>query len=127
MTVHEMKKLLRDIHAETGALDRPVPLFVETLERRKQLVELLLFDANAGVLHAAPERNRIVSGLFIADGERDGASFRIFYGICQNIRDDLLDADFITIEQCRHGFIDLKDELEMLCLRPAADHRHEVI
>ena len=97
---HHLQQTLGDTHAQTGSLDVPVVFFIDAFKLRKDAFDILLPDPDPSVPNSDPKHYLIgfLFDILISDGKGDHALFGVFDGIGQDIRDDLLYADLITVQ-----------------------------
>ena len=92
-----MQEALSDVHAEPRAFDCPIALLLNPLECAEQFRNVLLLDADAGVLDLEPKQNAVVDDFLKLDLERDRTLFGVLDGVGQDVGDDLLDPDLVAV------------------------------
>ena len=124
---HEIQELSGNAHAETCALDRPVPLLVDPLEGGKKLLHVFLFDADARILHAHMQFHVVLIELLRRHRQCDRSRLRVLDGIGQDVRHHLFDADFIADHHMRKLLSRSDDQLQTLVRRALPDHVDQIV
>ena len=127
LRVHQSEQLLRDVHSESGAFDRPIALFFNALECAEQFRNVFFFDADARILDRKPQQNFVVGCLLEVDGQRNGTFFRVFDGVGQDVCDDLFETNLVAVQHRRQLVIGIGNELQALLIRTRVDHVDEII
>ena len=96
------------------------------LERGKQHFPALP-DADACILDCYLQHNMTGILLFHMDTQRHTSFFCIFHCICQNIRNNLTNPDFITVENIRYIFINIQYQLQVFLFEPWLNHQQDII
>ena len=124
-----MQQILGYRHPQPCSFNVAIAFFLNALKFRKEFCHILFFDANARILNRYTQiyAIRVITCRLTTHKERHRSLFRIFHCIGQDIGNNLLDADFITIKLAGHFFIKAQFKRQPFVLRPRLEHIHQII
>ena len=125
--VHKRQQTMRNAHAQARSFNITIAFFLNALKGCKELGNILLPDADACVPDADMQIDPIPLRLFHRDSQRDAPRFRIFHGIGQKIREDLLDPYLIAMQEIRYSRIGIHAKRESFVRCPFLYHAHQVV
>ena len=124
---HHLEKVVGDGDAQTGALDVAGAAFLDPLERVVELAHVLFLDADAGIGDGHMEHHGVAVQGGGLDGHGDGALFRVFHGVGEQVDDDLLESHVVAEESGREVMVHVKDERQPLFGGPVADDIDKIV
>ena len=128
-TAHHLKQTFRYVHAEPGTFDVAVALLLNALKFGEKFLNIFGLDSDARVLDGNVQQDGVgfVGNFFIGDAERDGAFFRVLDRVRQNVRDDLLDTNFVAAQEFGRILVEGKRKRQIFVVRLNANHVNQVV
>ena len=124
LTVHCQNQLTSNRQAQSGAAKAPAGGAIDLLEGLEDLLMLISRDADATVAHTEVEQFMALRRLTAGTGHRqaDLAMLGKLQGIRQQIAQDLMQANAVTVDHTRHACFQLRVQTQALDLghRPQA-------
>ena len=125
--VHQLQDTVYDGEPEAGSLYGPVPPFIQALEGEEELLAVFLPDPDTGVFYFHIECTLFGRHGFAPHGQGNASLLRIFYGVGQQVRDDLTDPDIVSVQGLRKPGVYIQLQLQVLLLSPVMDQVHQII
>ena len=101
LTVHDSKELARDRKSQARTFDGSGLLHIQTVKGFKEPLHVLLADPDPGVGHGNEDAHGVAQRLHQFHLKVHFALFGILHRVCQQVCDDLLDADLISKQMRR--------------------------
>ncbi len=120
------QKLNGNIHAKSAALDIAVPVLLNPFKLRRQLRQVLLFNANPCIFYFKPKMRHIPCVLVFYP--QPHSSFMcVFDRIGQNIGQNLTQAYIISVQTGRNCMVNLYRKAKIFIRRPLCRHIHQIM
>ena len=92
----------------------------------EKFINVLGANSDTRILHGDEQIQRVV-GNFAAHCQRDCTGLRVFDGVGQKIRDNLLDAHIVAEQNFRELRINLRDERQIFFMGAVVNHVDKVV